>query len=84
MFENSRGGGNADGRARAKAVYWRAVRACPWVKELYLLAFEYLREGMGEDELRGVYGMMEDKGLRLHVALEDFLEERGESAGGGG
>ena len=80
MFEVSRGG-DADGRA--KAVYWRAVRACPWVKELYLLAFEYLREGMGDEELRGVYEMMEEKGLRVHVALEDYVEERGESGGRG-
>ena len=69
---------------RAKAVYWRAVRACPWVKELYLLAFEYLGEEMGEEELRGVYEMMEEKGLRVHVALEDHIEERGESGVVGG
>ena len=39
---------------------------------------------MGEEELRGVYGMMEEKGLRVHVALEDLLEERGEDGGGVG
>ena len=65
-------------------MYWRAVRACPWVKELYLLAFEYLREEMGEEELRGIYEMMEEKGLRVHVALEDYFEGRVESGGIGG
>ena len=61
-------------------MYWRAVRACPWVKEVYLLAFEYLgEEGMGEEELRGVYEMMEEKGVRVHVGIEEFLlETRGE------
>lgn len=58
-------------------MYWRAVRACPWVKELWLMAFEYLREEMGEEELRGVYEMMEEKGLRVHVGIEDFLEREG-------
>ncbi|KAL8707971.1 MAG: hypothetical protein Q9225_007675 [Loekoesia sp. 1 TL-2023] len=37
---------------RAREVFYRAVRACPWVKELYMLAFEYLGEEMGEGELR--------------------------------
>ena len=74
MFEHSRGDAG-----RAKAVYWRAVRACPWVKELYLLAFEYLGEAMGEEELRGIDEMMEEKGLRVHVAPEDYFERMGES-----
>ncbi|CAG8905742.1 unnamed protein product [Penicillium egyptiacum] len=28
---------------RARAIYFRALRSCPWSKELYLLAFEHLR-----------------------------------------
>ena len=73
------------GRERAKSVYWRAVRACPWVKELWLLAFEYLREGgMGEEELRGLHEMMEEKGVRVHVGIEEFLLERGGGGGEGG
>jgi hypothetical protein len=65
QFEHSRGE-----IAKAKAIFWRGVRACPWVKDLYLLAFEYLREEMGEGELRGVYELMEEKGIRVHVGLE--------------
>lgn len=28
---------------RAREIYFRALRSCPWSKELYLLAFEHLR-----------------------------------------
>lgn len=34
-----------------------------------MLAFEYLSEGMEERELRGVYEMMVERELRIHVAL---------------
>ena len=60
--------------ARAKAVFWRGLRACPWVKELYLLAFEYLRDALEDGELRGIHELMEEKGLRVHVELEDHFE----------
>ncbi|KAL2038659.1 hypothetical protein N7G274_008707 [Stereocaulon virgatum] len=66
LFEHSRGE-----IAKAKAVFWRGVRACPWVKDMYLLAFEYLREEMDDGDLRGVYELMEEKGIRIHVAFED-------------
>ena len=66
LFEHSR----RENR-RAKAVFWRGVRACPWVKELHLLAFEYLRDVLEDSELRGIYELMEEKGLRVHVGLED-------------
>lgn len=41
------------------------------MKELYLLAFEYLRDALEDSELRGIYELMEEKGLRVHVGLED-------------
>lgn len=54
---------------RTRDLFYRAVRACPWVKEVYMLAFDYLAEVMSEEELRGVYEMMLEKELRIHVAL---------------
>ena len=66
---------------RAKAVFWRGLRACPWVKDLYLLAFDYLRDAMEHEELEGVYELLEQKGLRVHVELEDFLKLRAEKEG---
>ena len=71
VFEHSR-----NNMEKAKGVFWRAVRACPWVKELYLLAFDYLRGtgGLGQDELRGVYDLMGEKELRIHVDLDDVSD----------
>ena len=67
---------------RARAVFYRAVRACPWVKELYLLAFEQLGKEMSIAELKGVYEMVVDRELRVLVALEEAFEEvEGKGAG---
>ncbi|KAL8907554.1 MAG: hypothetical protein Q9207_001363 [Kuettlingeria erythrocarpa] len=66
--------GNGDVK-RARGVFYRAVRACPWVKELYMLAIERFgddgggRAGMGEDELKGVREMMVERELRIRVGM---------------
>ncbi|PLB50123.1 DUF1740-domain-containing protein [Aspergillus steynii IBT 23096] len=74
---------------RAKDVFYRGMRACPWAKELVMLAFSHLRadlvrdlssssrqdEGMGFDELRRVYNVLVEKELRIHVDIEDLLDE---------
>ncbi|KAL9100835.1 MAG: hypothetical protein Q9163_003846, partial [Psora crenata] len=74
LFEHS-----TNNRQRAKAVFYRGIRACPWVKELYMLAFEYLRdEAMSKSELRSVYELLSEKELRLHIDLEDLVYEREE------
>lgn len=72
---------------RAKDVFYRGMRACPWSKELIMLAFTHLRAdlhkddesgkraGMGFEELRRVYNVLVEKELRIHVDIEDVLEE---------
>ncbi|KAL4892728.1 NRDE-2, necessary for RNA interference-domain-containing protein [Aspergillus ambiguus] len=75
---------------RAKDVFYRAMRSCPWSKELIMLAFTHLRadvveshhptssrkgDGMGFDELRRVYNVLVEKELRIHVDIEDRLDE---------
>ena len=69
LFEHS--GGDMD---RAKKVFYRAITACPWVKEMYMLAFRYLKGAMEVEELKSVYRAMEEKGLRIHVSLDDVWE----------
>ncbi|KAL8860721.1 MAG: hypothetical protein Q9178_002751 [Gyalolechia marmorata] len=54
---------------RAREVYYRAMRACPWAKEIYMLGFDYLSDVMPEVELRAVYDMMVEKELRIRVTL---------------
>lgn len=85
LFELSRG--NVQ---RAKDVFYRAMRSCPWSKELIMLAFSHLRAdvvrqrlgdekaaevGMGFSELRGVYNVLVEKELRIHVDIEGLLDE---------
>ncbi|MCJ1435689.1 hypothetical protein MMC27_005064 [Xylographa pallens] len=70
LFECERGG-----LQRARAVFYRAVRACPWAKELYLLAFERLGKEMSIGELKGVYEMVVERELRVFVGLEEAFEE---------
>lgn len=61
---------------RARTVFWRGLKACPWAKDLYMLAFEYLRgdKVMDEAVLKGIYELLGEKELRVHVGLEDIFE----------
>lgn len=86
LFELSRGQ-----IQRAKDVFYRGMRACPWSKDLLLLAFTHLRadvvdegpmqglvesdSGMHFEELRRVYHVLVEKGLRIRVDIEDMLDE---------
>ncbi|KAL8793138.1 MAG: hypothetical protein Q9195_004250 [Heterodermia aff. obscurata] len=69
LFEKSRGDSK-----KARAVWWRGVQACPWAKALWIMGFQELRDEMSTEELRGVYEMMVEKELRLHVDLIEVLE----------
>lgn len=65
LFEHSRGD-----LQLAKSVFYRALRACPWAKELYLLSFEYLPSVMDAQDLKGVYADLVERELRIHSSLE--------------
>ncbi|KAJ5998384.1 hypothetical protein N7451_006194 [Penicillium sp. IBT 35674x] len=68
----------------AKAVFFRAIRACPWSKELIMFAFEHLRDGMPvspedipskgaglkEEELRRLVLVLGERQLRLHLPIK--------------
>ncbi|KAJ6114357.1 hypothetical protein N7486_000135 [Penicillium sp. IBT 16267x] len=68
----------------AKAVFFRAIQACPWSKELIMFAFEHLRDGMlvlpgdappkgdglKEDELRRLVLVLGERQLRLHLPIK--------------
>ncbi|KAL4816636.1 NRDE-2, necessary for RNA interference-domain-containing protein [Aspergillus spinulosporus] len=71
---------------RAKSVFYRAMRACPWSKDILMLAFTHLREdiaarkgengkGMSFHELRHVYNVLVEKELRIHIDIERELDE---------
>ncbi|KAL4908458.1 hypothetical protein BDW74DRAFT_166140 [Aspergillus multicolor] len=73
---------------RAKNIFYRAMRACPWSKDILMLAFTHLREdvvaeqhgdangkGMNFHELRHVYNVLIEKELRIHIDIEPELDE---------
>ncbi|KAI9783090.1 MAG: hypothetical protein M1839_004259 [Geoglossum umbratile] len=64
---------------KAKAVFYRGLKGCPWSKVFAFLAFKQLRN-MGFDELRNIYRVLGEKELRIHVDLEDNFDavEEGE------
>ncbi|KAH7170259.1 NRDE-2, necessary for RNA interference-domain-containing protein [Dactylonectria macrodidyma] len=69
-------------RAKAKDVLFRALRHCPWSKDVMMEAFYTVSQDMESTELRGVFDTMTSKGLRVHVDLDEFLEKRREKRRG--
>ncbi|KAF9874019.1 hypothetical protein CkaCkLH20_08391 [Colletotrichum karsti] len=63
-------------RPKAKDVFFRGLRHCPWSKDLALEAYTTLINVMDEFELRSVFNTMASKGLRVHVDLEEFVAKR--------
>ncbi|KAI3399864.1 hypothetical protein diail_5375 [Diaporthe ilicicola] len=66
---------NKELRGKAAEVYYRAIGACPWSKDLAMEAFTTMVKDMDSNDLRGVFGTMAAKGLRIYVDLEDFSRE---------
>jgi hypothetical protein len=60
--------------AKAKDAFYRAIQNCPWSKDVFMEAFVTLVEDMDSAELKSVYNTLCEKGLRVHVELEEFLE----------
>ena len=60
---------------QAKEVLYRGMRACPGVKALMMEAFQTLRPLMNDEEVKSVHKVMEEKEVRIHVDLEEWLEE---------
>ena len=63
-------------RSKTKDVLYRALRHCPWSKDVMMEAFGTLIRDIGSDELRAVYNTMTSKGMRIHVDMEEFLEKQ--------
>ncbi|TLD23137.1 hypothetical protein PspLS_07366 [Pyricularia sp. CBS 133598] len=63
-------------RSKAKDVFYRAMAACPWSKEVVMEGFGGgLIRDMASDELRALYTTISARGLRIHVDMEEFVEE---------
>ncbi|KAI1494750.1 NRDE-2, necessary for RNA interference-domain-containing protein [Biscogniauxia mediterranea] len=62
-------------RSKAKDVFYRAIQCCPWSKDVFMEAFITLIRDMDSSELKSVYNTLCDKGLRVHVEMEEFVEK---------
>ncbi|KAF2843579.1 DUF1740-domain-containing protein [Patellaria atrata CBS 101060] len=62
-------------RERAKEVFFRGYRSLPWAKTYIMMAFRYLRHILTFDEQKALYRAMGEKELRVHIDMEDTLEE---------
>ncbi|ORY69680.1 NRDE-2, necessary for RNA interference-domain-containing protein [Pseudomassariella vexata] len=61
-------------RHKAKDVFYRAVQSYPGSREVFIEAFVTLVEEMDSAELKAVYNTLSEKGLRVHVELQEFVE----------
>lgn len=68
--------GQKELRAKARDVFYRALRHCPWSKGVMMEAFGTLIRDMESDELKAVYNTMTSKGMRIHVDMEEYREKR--------
>jgi len=62
-------------RSKAKDIFYRAVHACPWSKEVAMEAFQTLSADMEASELRAVFNTMQAKGLRIRLELDEFVKQ---------
>jgi hypothetical protein len=62
-------------RPRVKEIWYRALRACPWSKELYILGFEKFEGLVAFDEFKETWRVMGEKELRIHIDLEEAFDE---------
>ena len=71
-------------RTKAKEVYYRALARCPWSKEVVMEGFTTLVRDMESAELRAAFSGMGEKGLRVHIDLDEFIARKKlESEGNG-
>ncbi|KAI9166653.1 Nuclear exosome regulator NRDE2 [Paramyrothecium foliicola] len=63
-------------RRGTKDLFYRALRYCPWSKEVMMEAFVMLVRELSSEELKSVYNMITSKGLRVHVDMDEFMEQR--------
>ncbi|KKY13465.1 putative protein of unknown function DUF1740 [Diplodia seriata] len=72
------GGGGGGGAPAAKRAFLRGLRFLPYAKRYLMRAFAGgVVEAMGWEELRSVYRTLLEKELRVHVDIEEEVEEVG-------
>ncbi|KAF9639139.1 protein of unknown function DUF1740 [Lasiodiplodia theobromae] len=62
-------------RAAAKRVFFRGLLHLPYSKAYLMLAFAHLVDDLDFKELRSVYNTLQEKELRVHVEIEEEIED---------
>jgi hypothetical protein len=57
--------------SKAKRLFYRGIRECPWAKDLYLIPFIYLRKEFSIEELNDIVQLMEEKEIRQRSNPEE-------------
>ncbi|QSL65394.1 hypothetical protein MERGE_002704 [Pneumocystis wakefieldiae] len=55
---------------KGKSIFYRAIRDCPWSKNLILLSFNELRSQFNSEELNKLYNTMIEREFRISIDLE--------------
>ncbi|KAI9487708.1 MAG: NRDE-2, necessary for RNA interference-domain-containing protein [Benjaminiella poitrasii] len=58
---------------RARSLFYRSVKECPWSKELYILGIKSFGKTMNEKELNDLVSLMMEKEIRLRTPIEEDL-----------
>ncbi|KAG0944610.1 hypothetical protein G6F29_004478 [Rhizopus arrhizus] len=58
---------------KAKALFYRSLRDCPWSKELYLLGINSFKQTMDNKELNELASLMIEKEIRLRNPITDLI-----------
>ncbi|KAI8968975.1 NRDE-2, necessary for RNA interference-domain-containing protein [Mycotypha africana] len=62
-------------KERAKTLFYRAVRECPWSKELYLQGIELFESTMDTRETNELVNVMMEKEIRIRIPIDEHLLE---------
>src|SRR6202034_2902261 len=60
-------------RRKAKDIFLRGMRACPWAKDFMMMAFTEMN-GLGTEDKVAIYKVLVEKELRIHVDVEHRIE----------
>ncbi|KAI0391320.1 DUF1740-domain-containing protein [Xylariaceae sp. FL0594] len=71
---NNNNNNNNNSKSKAKDVFYRAIQACPYSKDVFMEAFGTLVRDFDTAELKSVYAAMTRIGFRIHVELDEFVE----------
>jgi hypothetical protein len=62
-------------KQRAKQVFYKGLTSLPWSKWFVMLAFEFLNEELGFEEMMRVWRVLGEKDLRIVVDIQDRLDD---------